>query len=471
MRTWAVRILVIAQLAWALGPLAAAPASAAGGASFTVTVSSAFLRAVPSAGAERTYSVFQGQTYGVTGRTADDSWISLDFSGGSAGTWIRASYGTIAGLLDSVPVTVARVQTSPQLVQPSAPVTVPGQSPAGSGASSILGIPGKTLQWTITAPSLFARDAPDVGANRLTSLFQGQQYQAVQRDPNAEWLQIVIFGAELGWVQAGAGQLNGNILDLPQPGVNAPPPPPPPTVGSGPSAPLPAWIPTIDAHMRAVYAQSTQQGRNKRVFTVVGDCNSLTYYYLALVAKSIFDLQGQDYLHSTIAEFNASFYRQSAAVAGGFNAASVLDPVWSDPRLCQIGESPFACELRTSQASIVFILLGTGDQYDWPNFTTNYRRLIDFSLANGVLPVLVTKADSLEYQVGGAPRDTINGDIRALAQQYDVPLIDFSAATQNLPNHGLLVEGGNDFHLSAAGMGVHVMTTLQTLDALWRSQS
>ena len=64
----------------------------------------------------------------------------------------------------------------------------------------------------------------------------------------------------------------------------------------------------------------------------------------------------------------------------------------------------------------------------------------------------------------------INDELRALAKEYDVPLLDFGAATARLPNHGLIDEPGNDFHLSGAGMGVHVVVTLQTLDTIWRSQ-
>ena len=86
-----------------------------------------------------------------------------------------------------------------------------------------------------------------------------------------------------------------------------------------------------------------------------------------------------------------------------------------------------------------------------------------------MLPVLVTKADALENEEGGAPRDYINDDIRSLAKAYDVPLMDFNAATATLPNHGLVNEPGPDFHLSGAGMGMHVIATLQTLDVLWRS--
>jgi hypothetical protein len=467
-KTWGLRLLLAGQLVLALVPLTASGAAAATVVSFTVSVPSAYLRAEPSPEANHTYSVFQGQSYAILSRTSDGTWVSLDFASATAGTWIRASYGTVEGNLDGVPV-ADNFQAPPQDPAPTAPA-VTGSQPAATGARSIMGLPGKTLDLTITESSLFALDAPGSDGNRVASLFRGQKYVAVQRDPDAGWLQIRLYGVELVWVPAGAGTLDGNILDLPQPGENMPPQPPPPDFGPGPGGPLPAWIPTITPHMRAVYAQALQFERDPRAFAIAGDCNSLSYYYLALVAKNIIDLQGNDYLRNTIEEFKSSFYRNSLAVAGGFNTASVLDPVWSNPRTCQAGESPFACELRVTRASIVFISLGTGDQFDWRNFDANYRRLIEFALANGVLPVLVTKADSLETLEGGAPSGYIDDDLRALAQEYDVPLLDFDAATADLPNHGLVDEPGHDFHLSGAGMGVHVLATLQTLDTIWRSQ-
>ena len=469
MKTWGWRVFLAAQLLLALLSLSASSATAAASARFTVTVGSAFLRAEPAASAERTYSVFHGHTYDILSRTADGSWVSLDFATATAGTWIQAAYGTVAGDLQAVPVGDAFFQSPPNSPARTAP-TIASALPAVNGANSVLGIPGKTLQLTITQPSLFAMDSPDGNGSRVASLFRGQHYTAVQRDPDANWLQIRLYGAELVWVPANAGTLDGNILNLPQPGENLPPQAPEPDYGPGPGGPLPDWIPTITPHMAAVYAQAAQHDRDRRAFAVVGDCNSLSYYYLALVAKNIIDLQGNDYLGNAIEEYKSSFYRDSVAVSGGFNAASVLDPVWSNPRACLPDESPFACELRVTRASIVFIALGTGDQFDWRDFDANYRRLIEFALANGVLPVLVTKSDALESQEGGAPAGYINDDLRALAREYDVPLLDFGAATATLPNHGLVDEPGHDFHLSGAGFGVHIIATLQTLDAIWRSQ-
>ena len=58
--------------------------------------------------------------------------------------------------------------------------------------------------------------------------------------------------------------------------------------------------------------------------------------------------------------------------------------------------------------------------------------------------------------------------IRRLASEYNVPLLDFWQATRTLPNNGLLDEGGLNFHLSPAGRDLHLVATLQTLDAIAR---
>ena len=153
---------------------------------------------------------------------------------------------------------------------------------------------------------------------------------------------------------------------------------------------------------------------------------------------------------------------------GGYNARSVMDPLWANPSLCQPGESPLACELRVNNSSIVFIALGTGDQYAWRDFEKNYRKIIEYTIGQSVLPVLVTKADSLEFQQGGAEAQFINNVIRRLGQEYDVPVLDLWLAVQGLPNGGLVREGGQDFHLSNEGNTRHNLITLQTLDVIWR---
>jgi hypothetical protein len=131
-----------------------------------------------------------------------------------------------------------------------------------------------------------------------------------------------------------------------------------------------------------------------------------------------------------------------------------------------LGEGPLACELRQTNASIVIVELGTGDQFGWQEFEPHFREIVDYVLRVGALPILVTKADDLDHQQGGAPSEFINDVIRRVAEEKQLPLIDFHAATRSLPNFGLLDEGNFDFHLSPAGSDLHLQGTLQMLNAL-----
>ena len=448
---------LLACLGWLLMASTAPPVRAAGEVTFTVTVKSAYLRAAPADSAVRSYSVFRGSTYAVIGRTGDSAWIRLDYAGATQGTWILASYGTLAGDVSAVPVEAALLPASGGLVPTAAPgATAPPRDPASAGYNHT---------FTITAKSTYVRDASDWGANRIASLFLGQVLPAAGRNTSGEWVQLLLYGGP-GWVPAYVGKLDTDLLSLPV--VDALLAPPPPDQPASQPVTLPAYIPVITPRMKAVYQQAPAYGRSQRMFAIIGDCNSERWLYQDLVAKSLIDLRGRDYLWPTILQFKPAFYRESLAISGGFNAASVLDPVWSDPQQCRLNESPFDCELRVSRASIVIILLGTGDQYTWQSFEVNYRALIEDALKKGALPVVVTKLDSLEFLEGKAPEGHINDAIRRLAAEYEVPLLDFAQAAAGLTNRGLTDEPGHDFHLNAEAIGVHVIATLQTLYAIWR---
>jgi hypothetical protein len=483
---------MVVAVALAVGLSRADPALAATGVTFEVSVSSAYLRASPSATATPTYSVFQGQTYAITGRSADSTWVALDYAGGANGTWIRANFGTIEGNLNTVPVGASSV---------SAPAGTPvPTTAAGGGMGGSTSTAGPVVQnLTISVNSTFVRDAPSWTAVRIASLFQGQAVGVVARDAASQWL-LIRLHPQSGWVPAGVGQLSGDILRLPVAGagttVAAPSATPIPTTAAGatpgvpsqtggggsqgtsllafypwtsatPDSPMPPWIPALSAGMRAKYQLALASGRDPRMFTISGDCNSEGPYYLELVAVGAINTSGYPFVNNAIQQFRQSFFHVSIGVSGGATTSSVQNQLFSPPTLCRPGEDPFECELRSSNASIIFIMLGTGDHHDWQNFERNYRQLIEKSLLARTLPVLMTKPDGLEWQEGGAPDHYINDVIRRLGREYDVPVLDFWLAAQQMERGGLQDDPGNDFHYSAEAMGVHVMATLQTLYVIW----
>jgi hypothetical protein len=241
-----------------------------------------------------------------------------------------------------------------------------------------------------------------------------------------------------------------------------------------------SWIPVLSSRAQKVYQQSLYAGHNPHLFTLAGDSNSNPLRYLGRITNGEFDLHAYPALQPVATWFKPSFDHLSLAVGGGFRAADMFDATKvTSADGCVSGEGMFACELRTSNASIVFIQLGTGDKFLWREFEAHYRAMLDYALLHHVLPVLVTKADDIDSIQGGASEGYINGVIRRLAAEYQMPLVDLWAATRNLPvilnpnlptrpytKFGLQDEWGYYFHLNDIGQTRHVLVTLQTLASI-----
>jgi hypothetical protein len=229
--------------------------------------------------------------------------------------------------------------------------------------------------------------------------------------------------------------------------------------------------------MRAIYQQGLAAGRDAHRFSKIGDCQNVDTYFL-----SAFDHPGEyslgeqyAYLQPTIDQFAGSWSRKSLAVKGGMNVASVLSPLWADPASCQAGETPLACEIRRHNPSLAIISMETWwGKKPAETYEAYLRQVVEYLLHQGIVPILATKADNLEGDY------SINAAIARVAYDYDVPLWNFWAAVQPLPNHGLSSDG---FHLTFArnffddpqrmqsAWPWRNLTALQAIDAVWRALS
>jgi len=320
-----------------------------------------------------------------------------------------------------------------------------------------------TISYTITIGGAYLRAEPSLVAATTQPVFSGQVYPVAGRSVDDIWVQLDAPKAGTGaWILTSLGSVSGNLDAAPVVTVT-------PKVAHV-AAPLfgSRGVPTITARQKLLYQQAVRQGQSANFFTVVGDCNSESTAYLGRLAAGTFQLpKGQEYLQPTIMRFASSFTRSSMATHGSFGTLAVFDTDWADPSQCAAGEGPLACELRVSSASVVFIALGTGDQYEWKDFEANYRVVVSYTLQSGVLPVLVTKADDLETH-SGATSGYINSVIRRLGREYGVPVMDFWLATRSLPGYGLRNEGNDNFHMTPAASDLRVLMTLQTLEAITR---
>jgi hypothetical protein len=225
-----------------------------------------------------------------------------------------------------------------------------------------------------------------------------------------------------------------------------------PTVTFTPRPPLAenAWMemPAVPAGisdaMRAVYQRGLDMGNDPARFSVIGDCQNVSSYFLAVFEKPGEFSLGEDYayLEPTIDHYRGSYSRTSLAVKGGFNVAAILSPLRADPDACNPNESPLDCELRAWRPSVVFVSMETWwSEKPEEEYDKYMRRVIERLLEKGVVPIIATKADNLEGDHG------INATIAQIAYDYDIPLWNFWAAVQPLPNHGL---SDDNFHLTFA---------------------
>ncbi len=357
-------------------------AAAATGVSFTLQRTSAFARVSTDMGSVRAASLFEGQTYAVTGRTADNLWVRLDIAGLRTEAWMQAAFGQISGNLSSVPVTVPSVVNPAALGGTPAPTAAPGTTP-------------------ITPTTAVATPLP-----------------------------------------AGAYFPTG----------------------------LPV-IPTISQTARDIYQRGLALGNNPNAFSKIGDCQSVTPYFLAAFDYGNYALGPYAALQATIDHFSGSWARESIATNRGFNVATVFVPLWADPERCLRNESPLACELRLNHPSFVIITMETWWGGDPAGYESYMRRILDYAIARGTVPILGTKADNIEGN------GSINAVIVKLAAEYDLPLWNFWAAVQPLPNHGLLNDG---FHLTwernyydqpatlQLAWPIRNLTAAQAIEAVWR---
>ncbi len=300
---------------------------------------------------------------------------------------------------------------------------------------------------------------------RLTSalgepIFGDESYPIVARTHDGVWLKVALQDKKVsGWILSSLGAVAGDVSSLPAEATK-------PFKLPNTQLKLSAHISPITKSMKALWQNNVKAGRRADMFTVVGDCNSEPSAYVWRLSAGSFDVSRRPELKRATEQFMWAFTRDSSAAFSGFNTTSMFDPQWSNPRLCNTDEGLLVCEVRRSNASIAFVALGTGDQFVWQDFEKNYRRIVDYLLENKVVPVLVTKADDLEAQQGGATPGFINDTIRKLGAEYGVPVMDFHAATRTLPDFGMRWEGNENFHMSPEGSDLRIVLTLQTLTAL-----
>jgi LysM repeat protein len=226
-------------------------------------------------------------------------------------------------------------------------------------------------------------------------------------------------------------------------------------------------------HVREIFALGQTLGRDPRAFSKVGDSTIENPYFMdRFDTPDGYNLASYAWLQPAIDWFRGSFSRDSVAVRVGMHSWTIMDPMWADPYQCPGGESPLECEFRLHNPAFVIFRIGSNDVGVAEYVENSMRDAIEYSLEQGVVPIIGTKGDRHEGS------NANNEVFRRLAEEYRIPLWDFDALAGSIPNRGMGSDGTHmttfylhDYSSPVAfqtGHGVHSLAALVMLDSLWR---
>ncbi len=225
-------------------------------------------------------------------------------------------------------------------------------------------------------------------------------------------------------------------------------------------------IPVITQSMRDVYLLGQALGNDPQAVSILGDCQSTPETFLGLYeADSTESISLPHDLQETVAYFDKTLNRKSPTIKSGTTSGALLWAEWHEGDFgCNDDETPLDCELRLNKPSFVIITVGT----HWESNNEVYmRKIIEQLLAQGIVPILSTKADNREGEHG------INLQTAMLAKEYNLPLWNFWLVTKDLPNHGLYTKKGDehlgDIYLTEEALELRRYSALAALDATWRA--
>ncbi len=332
----------------------------------------------------------------------------------------------------------------------------------------------------------------------LAVLGAGAPARVEGRNAAVDWLLVTAEGSARGWLKAKllvfAAPVSLRVLPVRKDVIEraSVPGAPEPDQKPGAAVTNPARYaaqitPAVRVAMKAIFARGRALGNNPRVFAKVGDCHAGGAWFLYQFGDGQPNDLGQyGFLQNAVRYFSASprpgvpnpFVTISQAQHGNFTTAAVLDPIWADPKVCQAGESPLACEFRIDKPAAAIIIFGIVDVHSGftaEQFAGFTRRIVDETLDRGIIPILSTAPETHNFL--GKIRQ-FNQIIGAIALEKKVPLINLAEALSGLPNRGVDPDG---IHLTPAlkftrasfthltdGFAVWNYLALQTLYNVWQ---
>ena len=439
-------------------------------------------------------------------RNADISWVLGHTEDGTWRGWMYAIYLTYpAGY------SAARLPVSEEVVG-TTPVPAQASQPQGSGDSAPAPAPGGVNAYAVY--DLNVRSGPGTHHTALGYIVGNTGLILEARNGDASWvLGRTADGSARGWFYSLYIKFEGvNAWNLPDSGEIV-------TAGGGggtntESQPAdlgssvqsttggahdgivmgsfdPSTVAGLDlaafpaaghstARARSIFLAGRAAGRNPNVIAKVGDCSTEHWYFLSPFAWGQYNLGSYADLQGVINHFGESLAYNSEAANNGYNVNSVMNPDYSNPAVCEPGESALDCEYRIHNPSVAIIMFGTSDLLVMSAYEFDFylRDVVRLTIEQNIVPILSTFPSNVGFW-----NHTVlyNQIVVKIATDYNIPLVNLWAALDGLPNHGVEDDGfhldtppnDNSCYLTADyldnGYNVRNLVTLQTLDAVWKN--
>ena len=329
------------------------------------------------------------------------------------------------------------------------------------------------------------RASPGTTGHIIKRLDDRVTLSVVGRTADNTWAQANLPDGRQGWVSTHFLDLTGidlNVMPVTGTAVDASPTP---TYAPG----APRVVSGVTSHARDIFLKGKAMGNRANVFAKVGDSITATPIFMNPFGEGQYDLGDYPYLGDVIdfyeggkARDGSPFVEGSMAAGNGWSTVSLLTPGYSHPEFCG-NFTPVACEYAAIKPAVALIMIGSNDAggVDPAVYQANLQSIVQTSIDMGVIPVLTTLPPKHLDSWNNRRIDQFNSIIRVVAQQNDIPLIDYWFALQTVPNQGISGDGvhpsfpvdGLTVRFSGPdlerGYVIRNLTALQMLDALWRS--
>jgi hypothetical protein len=338
--------------------------------------------------------------------------------------------------------------------------------------------------------SVNLRTGPGAAFDVACELNASTAVQITGRTHDGDWYEVLSQEGLSGWAPGYSLELFVNMDSIPiiqfATETYQPSPTSAPTSTPLPPATYP-YLSNLDPLILEIFQRGQELGNRANVFSKVGDSITVSAAFLFSIGNGEYDLAEFGYLQPVIDYFSQetaltgnSFANITMAAQVGWSATAPTRLGVGDEIYCSEAESALECEYRLVRPAIALIMLGTNDIPGTPiySFEVGLRSVIEESIELGVIPIVSTLPPM--NQPGMNSRVVqFNDLIRELAIEYHIPLWDYWAPLQGLPDGGL---GDDGVHPSVAprghwadfseaylqyGMVIRNLTALQALNAVW----